>query len=69
MNPPSYMWLYNVLQDNKPSDGKLILRILAKETQGLAERAMITRLIYMANGLRNVIMQKRINKFRMKTYS
>ncbi|XP_042439811.1 chaperonin-like RbcX protein 2, chloroplastic [Zingiber officinale] len=44
MNPPSYMWLYNFLVNNNPTDGKRFLRILAKEKQDLAERVMITRL-------------------------
>lgn len=45
MNPPQYTWLYNFLVVNKPSgDGKVFIRNLAKESQGLAERVMVTRL-------------------------
>ncbi|WOL04247.1 hypothetical protein Cni_G12968 [Canna indica] len=44
MNPPSYMWLYNFVANNKPTDGKRFLRTLAKEKQDLAERVMVTRL-------------------------
>ncbi|KAG1347622.1 chaperonin-like RbcX protein 2, chloroplastic [Cocos nucifera] len=44
MNPPKYMWFYNFVATNKPSDGKRFLRILGKEKQDLAERVMITRL-------------------------
>lgn len=44
MNPPDYTWFYNFVATNDPGDGKLFLRTLAKERQGLAERVMITRL-------------------------
>ncbi|KAE8691690.1 Chaperonin-like RbcX protein isoform 2 [Hibiscus syriacus] len=44
MNPPKYTWFYQYVASNKPSDGKLFLRMLGKENQELAERVMITRL-------------------------
>ncbi|XP_024988274.1 chaperonin-like RbcX protein 2, chloroplastic isoform X2 [Cynara cardunculus var. scolymus] len=44
MNPPQYMWLHNFIAENDPADGKLFLRTLAKESQDIAERVMITRL-------------------------
>ncbi|KAK4275230.1 hypothetical protein QN277_018347 [Acacia crassicarpa] len=44
MNPPKYKWFYNFIVSNKPEDGKLFLRTLAKEHQELAERVMVTRL-------------------------
>lgn len=44
MNPPQYMWLHNFIAENDPADGKPFLRTLAKESQDIAERVMITRL-------------------------
>ncbi|CAN0891869.1 Chaperonin-like RbcX protein 2, chloroplastic [Linum grandiflorum] len=44
MNPTQYRWFYDFVANNKPGNGKLFLRTLAKERQDLAERVMVTRL-------------------------
>ncbi|CAN1354798.1 Chaperonin-like RbcX protein 2, chloroplastic [Linum perenne] len=44
MNPTQYRWFYDFVATNKPGNGKLFLRTLAKERQDLAERVMVTRL-------------------------
>ncbi|XP_068642792.1 chaperonin-like RbcX protein 2, chloroplastic isoform X2 [Aristolochia californica] len=76
MNPPQYRWLYNFVAANKPGDGKRFIRTLGKEKQDLAERVMVTRLHLYGKWIKvcctsskNVIMQKFIKKYLIRTWN